>query len=350
MEQASIKGRGAQSITNNKFEKFAYDYSEEIEGSETGSLQTKTSVFFESPLNIISKNDSDDLGFSKSINPYQGCEHGCIYCYARNSHEYWGFNIGIDFESKIVVKQDAPVLLERKFLSKQWSPEVIALSGNTDCYQPLERKYKITRNLLRIFAKYRNPVGLITKNKLITRDIDILKDLAKDNLVHVMISLTTLNEDLRRLMEPRTSSGEQRLEAVKQLSDAGIPTGVMIAPIIPSLNDEEIPELLKQSAEHGARSASYTVVRLNGGVGELFKDWLQKKYPNRSSKVISKIESLHGGQVNDTEWGRRLKGEGNYSMMIEQLFKKTRNQYSGDKQMPQFDVTKFRFGGNYTLF
>ncbi len=349
MSSASVKGRGSQTLTNNRFERFGYDYSEN-QDIESESLTRKTQVFYESPVNIISKNSSDDLGFSKSINPYQGCEHGCIYCYARNSHEYWGFNSGIDFESKIIVKQDAPVLLERKFLSKSWKPEVIALSGNTDCYQPLERKYKITRKLLKVFEKYRNPVGIITKNSLITRDIDVLSKLAKENLVHVIISLTTLNEDLRRIMEPRTATGNQRLKTIEELTEAGIPVGVMTAPIIPGLNDEEIPELLRNAANHGAVSASYTVVRLNGEIGNLFRDWLVKNFPDRSEKVIHQIEELHGGQINDTEWGRRLKGDGNFASMIEQLFKKSRGKYFANTTLPSLDTGKFRYGGNYTLF
>lgn len=344
-----VKGRGSQMVTPNKFQNQYYDYDEDSKTARE-ELESNTEVFYETPHNVISKNNSDDLGFDKSINPYQGCEHGCIYCYARNSHEYWGFNAGIDFERKIVIKEKASELLEKKFLSKSWRPEVVMLSGNTDCYQPLERKFKITRRLLSVFEKYRNPVGMITKNNLITRDIDILSELAKNNLVQVMISITTLDETLRRVMEPRTSTGIQRLDAIQKLTDAGIPTGVMTAPIIPGLNDQEIPELLKRSAEAGAVTASYTVVRLNGQIAELFKDWVVKHYPDRSDKVLNQIKELHGGTLNDSDFGKRMKGKGVYSNMIEQLFKKSREKYFYGRSMPGYDFTKFRFKGNYSLF
>ena len=323
-----------------------------IEGIDEEALSSspQTSVFLEHPKNIISENDSPDLHFKFSINPYQGCEHGCIYCYARNVHHYWGFGAGLDFEQKIIVKPEAPRLLEKRFLSKSWKPAMIMLSGNTDCYQPLERKYKLTRGLLQVFNKYKNPVGIITKNSLILRDLDLLKELSKDHLVRVMISITTLDEDLRRRMEPRTASGNKRLKVIEALSNSGVPVGVMTAPLIPGLNDHELPELLKRASESGAFDASYTVVRLNGAIGDLFKDWLHKNFPDKYNKVLHGIESLHHGQVNDSNWSRRQKGEGHVSQMIANLFSIAKKQYFTHKKPSPINLTKFRRGGNYELF
>lgn len=314
-------------------------------------LKPQTELYYENPKNIISKNDSPDLGWTNSINPYQGCEHGCVYCYARNSHQYWGFSAGLDFESKIIVKKEAPALLEKKFLSKYWKPSVIMLSGNTDCYQPLEKKFKLTRQLLAVILKYRNPVGLITKNSLITRDIDILSELARLNLVTVHISITTLDEKLRGRMEPRTASSKKRMETVKKLSEAGVPVGVMVAPIIPGLNNHEIPKIIEQAAKNGARSIGHNVVRLNGQVSIIFKDWIAKNYSDRATKVWNLISTLHGGKVNDSEWGRRMKGDGNIAESIRQMIELSKKKYLSDKEpLPELDCTKFRKRGNYSLF
>ncbi len=285
-----------------------------------------------------------------SLNPYQGCEHGCIYCYARNTHEYWGFSAGLDFESKIIVKQNAPALLEKFLIHPDWHATPIMVSGNTDCYQPLERKLEITRKLLMIFAKYRHPVGMISKNSLVTRDIDILTDLAKDNLVQVHISITTLNEDLRRVMEPRTASAKKRLMTVEALSKAGIPVGIMNAPIIPGLNHHEIPAVLKAAADHGALGVGMTMVRLNGSIGKIFEDWLRKNFPDRFEKVWHQISEVHGGHVNDSTFGRRMTGEGNYAEAVHQLFRSAKKKYFAGRSMPPLDLTKFRKGGNLNLF
>jgi len=350
MNDEFIKGRGSQINTKNKFLKNEY-VEEHIEGLDE-QLQTapSTQIFYERPKKIVNKVSSPDLGLMYSMNPYQGCEHGCIYCYARNSHEYWGFSAGLDFESKIIVKENAPALLEQQLLSASWQPVPIAVSGNTDCYQPLEQKFLITRRILEVFAKYRHPVGVITKNGLITRDIDLLSDLAKDNLVHVYISITTLDEDLRRAMEPRTASGIKRLKTIEQLSAAGIPTGVMTAPIIPGLNHHEIPTLIQAAAGHGACAAGMTVVRLNGSIATLFEDWLRKNFPDRFEKVWNQIADLHGGNVNDSQFGRRMRGEGNLADVIQQLFRVSKNRHLKDKSMPPYDLTKFRKGGNLSLF
>ncbi|SKC75157.1 PA0069 family radical SAM protein [Ohtaekwangia koreensis] len=350
MEDEYFKGRGAQIKTGNRFLKAEY-VTEHIEGLDEPLFSAPTTqIFYETPKKIVNKVTSPDLRMMYSSNPYQGCEHGCIYCYARNSHEYWGFSAGLDFESKIIVKKDAPKLLEKFILHPDWQPVPISLSGNTDCYQPLERKFEITRGMLKIFAQYRHPVGIITKNSLVTRDLDLLKDLAQDNLVHVYISITSLDENLRRAMEPRTASGIKRLQTVEALAKAGVPVAIMNAPIIPGLNHHEIPQILKAASDHGALGVGMTVVRLNGSIGKIFEDWLRKNFPDRFDKVWHQICSLHGGNVNDSQFGRRMGGEGNYAETIHQLFTISKKKYFAGKTMPPVDLTKFRRGGNLSLF
>lgn len=345
-----FKGRGSQIKTGNKFLKAEY-VAEHIEGLDEPLLSAPaTQIFYESAKKVVNKVESPDLQGMYSMNPYQGCEHGCIYCYARNTHEYWGFSAGLDFESKIIVKENAPQLLEKFLAHPDWHATPIMLSGNTDCYQPLERKLEITRKLLMIFSKYRHPVGIISKNSLITRDIDILSDLAKDNLVQVNISITTLNEDLRRAMEPRTASAKKRLLTVEALAKAGVPVGIMNAPIIPGLNHHEIPAVIKAAAEHGAMSVGMTMVRLNGSIGKIFEDWLRKNFPDRFDKVWNQICAVHGGNVNDSVFGRRMTGEGNYAEVVQQLFRSAKKKYFEGRSMPSMDLTKFRKGGNLNLF
>lgn len=349
-EDDYIKGRGAQIKTANRFIKQHY-VAEHIEGiDEQMTLGQHTQIFYEQPKKIVNKITSPDLSMMYSLNPYQGCEHGCIYCYARNSHEYWGFSAGLDFESKIVIKKNAPALLEKFLLHPDWQATPISVSGNTDCYQPVERTLAITRSLLKVFARYRHPVGMITKNSLILRDIDLLQDLASDNLVHIYISITTLNEDLRRVMEPRTASGKKRLQVIEALAKAKIPVGVMNAPIIPGLNQEEIPAILKAAADHGASTAGMTVVRLNGSIEKIFEDWLRKNFPDRFDKVWNQICDMHGGQVNDSRFGRRMSGEGIYSDIIHQLFRHSKRKYFAERSMPAYNLTAFRRGGNLSLF
>lgn len=349
-EEEYFKGRGAQIKTGNKFLKAQY-VEEHIEGLDEPLLSApSTQLFYETPKTIVNKVTSPDLGMMYSTNPYQGCEHGCIYCYARNSHEYWGFSAGLDFESKIVVKKNAASLLEKFILNPNWEPVPISVSGNTDCYQPIEKKLEITRSMLKVFAQYRHPLGMITKNSLVLRDIDLLTDLAKDNLVHVYISITTLDESLRRVMEPRTASALKRLQTVEALAKAGVPVGVMNAPIIPGLTHHEIPAVLKAAADHGAQAVGMTIVRLNGSIGQIFEDWLRKNFPDRFEKVWNQISSMHGGQVNDSQFGRRMTGEGNFAEAIHQLFRTSKAKYFKDCRMPPIDLTKFRKGGNLSLF
>jgi len=346
-----LKGKGAQINTQNKWNKHTLD-TEDVDGLDEELLIDKpeTEYFTENPKKIISINKSPDLGLEASVNPYQGCEHGCVYCFARNTHEYWGFSAGLDFETKIMVKPEAPVLLEKAFLQSSYKPKVIMLSGNTDCYQPAEKKFKITRKLLEVFEKYQHPVGIITKNTLIKRDLDILKDLAASGLVNVIFSITSLNESLRQKLEPRTTTAKKKLQVMEELSKEGIPVGVMNAPLIPGLNHHEIPEVLKASADAGAQFASYTVVRLNGQISNIFKDWLSKNFPDRADKVWHQIMELQGGKVNDSNFGKRIKGDGEIAGIIKKLFEVSKRKYFGEKQFAPLDLTKFRKGGAYRLF
>jgi DNA repair photolyase len=350
MGQDYFKGRGAQIKIENKFLKAQY-VMEHIEGLDEPLLENPaTQIFQENAKKILNRVDSPDLGFGYSMNPYQGCEHGCIYCYARNTHEYYGFSAGLDFESKIIVKRNAPQLLEKELMKPTWNAVPIMLSGNTDCYQPQEKKFEITRKMLKVLANYRHPVSIISKNSLVLRDLDLLQDLAADNLVHVYISITTLDEELRRAMEPRTASSIKRLKTVEALAKANVPVGIMNAPIIPGLNHHEIPEVLKAAADHGACNAGMTVVRLNGSIGPIFEDWLRKNFPDRFEKVWNQICSMHGGNVNDSNFGRRMRGEGNIADAIHQLFKASKKKYFADRSMPVYDLTKFQKGGSLSLF
>jgi DNA repair photolyase len=350
MKENYFKGRGAQIKPQNPFSRTVYTQTHP-EGLDEELIQKPyTQIFEDHPQKIVSKNDSPDINMPLSINPYQGCEHGCIYCYARNSHTYWGFDAGLDFETKIMVKKNAPDLLEKTLRSSKWKPAAIVLSGNTDCYQPIERKLQITRQLLKVFRSFRHPVAIITKNALIKRDLDILIDLAAMNLVHVYFSINTLDEKLRYVMEPRTSSSIARLEAMKQLSAQGIPTGVMVAPIIPALNSSDIHPVLKAAGRSGARSAGFTVVRLNGQDAELFKNWLLHHFPDRSEKVWNQIKSLHGGKPNDSNWGRRITGAGPLAESIRQQFRIYRRMTIGNHQLPPLNLELYRKNPTPTLF
>lgn len=291
---------------------------------------------------IVNPVPSPDVPLQWGMNPYQGCEHGCTYCYARTTHEYLGYNAGIDFETKILVKKQAAALLRKKFMLKSWKGEAIMLSGNTDCYQPIERKLKITRSLLETCAEFKNPVGIITKNTLVTRDIDILADMAKDDLTHVVISFTSLQEDLRQILEPRTSSVKSKLQAIEKMSLAGIPVIVGMAPIIPALNSHEIMNMAKAVSEAGAMQMSYTTVRLNGEVQTLFEDWLERHFPDRKQKVMGQIADLHGGTVQDNRFNTRMKGEGHVAKMISQQMKLARKRYNLNQEIPKLNETLFR--------
>ncbi|MEO8148476.1 MAG: PA0069 family radical SAM protein [Bacteroidia bacterium] len=337
-----LKGRGAQINTPNRFLKHTY-VTEHIEGLDEPLItDEKTQVFIEHPKTVVNKMTSPDVNMFNTINPYQGCEHGCIYCYARNAHNYYGFSAGLDFERKIIVKPDAAKLLRKHFENKNYKCEPITLSGNTDCYQPLEQKYKITRSLLEVMLEYKNPVGMITKNSLILRDVDVLSELAKHNLVHVMVSITSLREELRLMMEPRTATAKKRLQVIEELSKNNIPVGVMTAPIIPGLNSDEIPELIKSAAAVGAVAAGYTIVRLNGEIKKIFNDWLYKNLPDAADKIWNHIKECHNGQVNDSRWGKRMSGDGKMAESIKQLFMMSKKKYMSGRSMPAYDMTLFK--------
>ena len=321
-----IKGRGAQINTANPFQTTFSEQSDVWYDEDLSSFQ-RTKYIDTHPKKIVNAVNSPDLGFEYSLNPYQGCEHGCIYCYARNTHPYWGYSAGIEFEQKILIKKNAPQLLEQKLKSKSWKAKPIMLSGNTDCYQPAEKKYQLTRKILEVLWKYKHPVSIITKNALILRDLNLLSELARLNLIQVAISLTTLNEQLRTKLEPRAASGLKRLKVVEKLSDAGVPVLAMLAPIIPSLNDMEIPKMAEASAKAGARNISHSIVRLNGEVGVIFKDWLIKNYPDRYDRVIHQIEDCHGGQINDSSFSSRMKGKGQIADMIKQQVRLSKQRY-----------------------
>jgi DNA repair photolyase len=316
----NIHGRGASSNTPNRFS--ATEYFAEIQewDAHEEKAPLKTEIFKDSSRSILSANDSPDIGFRYSLNPYRGCEHGCAYCYARPTHEYLGFSAGLDFESKIVVKESAPDLLRQKFSSKAWQPELIVMSGNTDCYQPLERQWQLTRRCLEVFLEYRNPIYMITKNFLITRDIDILGGLAELNLMGAIISVTTLDSELSAVLEPRASRPPARLKAIEILTKAKIPVMVNVAPVIPGLTDHEMPKILEAAAQAGARRACFVPLRLPLAVRPLFIEWLKVHRPERLDKVLNQVRDMKGGQLNNSQFGERMRGSGAFAENLRQLF------------------------------
>ncbi len=327
-----IKGRGAQINPANRF----HEHYDDCPPDRSDVVQTQYIEVY--PKTILNKVDSPDIGMAYSLNPYQGCEHGCVYCYARNTHNYWGYSAGIDFEQKILVKKNSAQLLENKIRHKNWEPIPIMLSGNTDCYQPIEKELGITREILEVLWKYRHPVGVITKNELILRDLDILKKMAEHRLVKASISLTTLDEQVRRFLEPRTASVKRRLHTIKTLADNGIPVNVMLAPIIPGLTDHEIIDMARVVSELGARSIAYTMVRLNGDVAEIFEDWVHKSFPDRAERILNRIRDCHGGQLNDSRFGTRMSGEGRIAEIIRQQIQLARKLYFEGKTKPEYDL------------
>tara|TARA_R110000796_G_scaffold37722_3_gene95096 strand:+ start:49695 stop:50768 length:1074 start_codon:yes stop_codon:yes gene_type:complete len=341
-KQDYIKGRGAQQNTVNKFLQFSNETRDDflefcrIEGEEADKNKTQYIPIF--PKTIVNKVTSPDIGMGYSMNPYQGCEHGCIYCYARNTHEYWGYSAGLDFERKILIKKDAPKLLEDKLKSKNWKAHTIVMSGNTDCYQPAEHKFQITKACLEVFLKYKHPVGIITKNALILRDINILSQLAKDNLIGVNVSITSLSEETRRILEPRTTTIKKRLETIRILSENNIPVNAMLAPIIPGINSHEILNLAKTVSENGALSFGFTVVRLNGAIGQIFSDWIRKTLPDRADKVLHQIQECHGGTLNDSRFGIRSRGEGKIATQIHDVMQLAKQKYFKNKTFPKLNT------------
>ncbi len=342
IDEKPIKGRGAVEQVANRFLRTHYGVAHWEGVDEVEEEVQPTKYLIENPRTIINPVNSPDLSFKWSLNPYQGCEHGCSYCYARPTHEYWGYSAGLDFERVIIVKRNAPELLDKALRHPKWKAEPITISGNTDCYQPIERKEQITRKILEVAHAFNQPIAMITKNALILRDIDLLQDMASRDLASVAISFTSLNEDLRRVLEPRTSTGRNRLKAIETLSKAGIPVHAMIAPIIPTLNEPEVPTLLKAAADAGARSAGYTILRTNGAVKPVFRKWVEEHYPDRAAKIISQASHLHGGSMNDSEWGRRMKGSGAFAHNIERIFKIMRDRYFAGRESPELRSDLFK--------
>lgn len=337
-QQSSYQGRGTSLNLPNRFDRIVIDQDPEWELQQR---QYQTVYLRDFSKTILSCNDSPDIPFSVSLNPYRGCEHGCVYCYARPTHEYMGLSSGLDFESVIFCKTDAPELLRKELSAKSWTPRTLVMSGVTDCYQPVERKLRITRQCLEVAGAFKNPVAIITKNHLIARDIDLFQQMTRWRGCAVSISLTSLRRDLARVMEPRASQPEDRLEAVRQLSRAGIPVGVMVAPIIPALNDEEIPSLLKAARDAGALWAAYTVVRLPYGVKDLFTDWLTRCFPERKDKILHRIEHVRGGKLNDPRFGSRMSGEGIFAQQIRQLFEAGCKKIGFHPTWPELNAAAF---------
>ncbi|MEO1934092.1 MAG: PA0069 family radical SAM protein [Myxococcales bacterium] len=309
----------------------------------------RTEIIPDASRSALTRNKSPDIPFQFSLNPYRGCEHGCAYCYARPTHEYLGYSAGLDFETKILVKERAPELLRKELSARSWKPQVVAISGVTDAYQPIERRLEITRRCLEVFAEFRNPITIITKSALVTRDIDLLQRLAADQAVSVALSITTLNPELQRVLEPRASSSKERLRAIKTLTDAGIPTGVMVAPILPGLTDMETPALLEAAASAGAGWAGQTVLRLPHGVREIFDDWLLTHRPLRRKKVLSRLESLRGGRLNDPRFGTRMRGEGRFAAQIADLFRLWARRQGLEGPAPTLSAAAFRRPGGTQL-
>ena len=340
-EDQYLQGRGAQFNTKNRFLKDERT-KEHIEAIDDWEEPNPATEYMEQEVkSIVNKVESPDLSMMYSMNPYAGCEHGCIYCYARNVHEYWGYSAGLDFERKIIVKMNAPQMLRKFLMHPKWEGHPIMLSGNTDCYQPAEQKYRITRQLLEVCNEFNQPVGILTKNSWIIKDKDVLLEMAKKRLVSAMVSVTSFNEDLRRVMEPRTTTAIQRLKVIEELSNAGVHMGIMMGPMIPGLNEHEMQRIMKAGKEHGAKFTAYTFIRLNGAIKFLFHDWLYKNFPDRADKVWHLIESAHDGKVNDTRWGVRMRGEGNIAKMVAQQYKKYGKLYGMNEDRWELDTTKF---------
>lgn len=331
-----MKGRGASSNPANRFDRLELDW--EVPPPE----RVPTEYLVDSSKSIISTNSSPDVGFNASLNPYRGCSHGCSYCYSRPTHEYLGFSAGLDFESKILVKPDAPGLLRETLASPKWEPQPLALSGVTDPYQPVEKKLEVTRSCLEVLAEARNPTLLITKNRLITRDLDLLEELNRHQAVSAALSITTLDGDLARVMEPQASHPRDRLRALAELSAAGIPTSVMIAPVIPGLTDHELPAILEAAAEAGAERAGYVLLKLPGAVEEVFLTWLEEHFPERKAKVLSRIRAFRDGRLNQSDFAVRGRGSSALAKEFADFFAIQCRRHGLDRPRPELSINHFR--------
>ncbi len=356
---AGIRGRGAADNPTNRFERLAYEREpdgdatslEDGDGDGTGPPPPATVYLRDPSRTILARNDSPDVGFDVSLNPYRGCEHGCAYCYARPTHEYLGFSSGLDFETRILVKEAAPELLRRELAAKRWRPQVVGMCGVTDPYQPIERRLGLTRRCLQVFAEFRNPVQMITKNALIARDADLLAELAAHGAASACVSITTLDPKLHRQMEPRASHPAQRLRAVRALAEAGVPVGVMVAPVVPGLTDHEMPAILAAAREAGAGFAGHIVLRLPRNVKELFASWLERHHPERKDKVLNRLRALRGGALDDPRFGTRMRGTGIYAAQIRDLFELSCRRAGFDEgaSRPALSTAAFRRPGDAQL-
>jgi len=342
MDLIPIRGRGASYNPPNRFERLHLDLDPVPDDPDDPTPGPATQYFRDHTRSIIARNDSPDIPFSASVNCYRGCSHGCIYCFARPFHEYLGFSAGLDFETRIMVKEDAPELLRRELGSRRWEPQVISMSGVTDPYQPIERKLRLTRGCLEVLAEARNPVGIVTKNHLVTRDVDLLGELARHDAVIVFLSVTTLDPKLQRVMEPRTSTPARRLDAIRELSAAGIPTGVMVAPSIPGLTDHEMPRILEAAAGAGATSAGYVPLRLPFAVKELFEKWLEQHFPDRKDKVLNRVREMRGGKLNESEFYGRMRGEGVWATYLRRSFETTCRRLGLNERDLRLSTAAFR--------
>ena len=341
------KGRGAGSNATGRFERLVYVGYVPIEERD----RVETVVSPDNTRSILAKNDSPDVPFSVSINPYRGCEHGCIYCFARPTHAYLGLSPGLDFETKIFSKPKAPELLRQELAKPKYHPEPIALGANTDPYQPAEREHRITRGVLEVLAEHEHPVGIVTKSHLVLRDLDLLAPMAEKGLAHVLVSITTLDPELARRMEPRASTPEKRLSAISELSAAGVPCGVLASPMIPALNDSELERILEASAAAGATSAGYILLRLPLELKELFAEWLEAHYPDKASHVLSLMRQAHGGELYRSQFGERMRGTGPYAEILERRFRVAARKHGLLERLVPLDTTRFRRPGQqFQLF
>lgn len=351
MRNLPIHGRGAAENPPNRFERLSVSREAWTEEEDP---DPETKLYRDDTRSVLATNDSPDVPFEVSLNPYRGCEHGCVYCYARPTHEYLGLSAGLDFETRIFVKEDAPALLREELEDPSWEPKPVAMSGVTDPYQPAERRLEITRGCLEVLAEFRNPVGIVTKSRLVTRDRDLLAELAEHDAARVNVSVTTLDEDLKVKMEPRAPAPGRRLDAIEQLAGAGVPVGVLVAPVIPGLTDHEIPEILSAVADAGASHASYVLLRLPHGVSDLFERWLERHFPDRKDRVLNRIRDTRGGRLNDPRFGSRMSGEGPFARQISEMFEISARRHGLDGASGGLSTDAFRRpttgGGQVEMF
>ena len=351
----AARGRGAGSNVSGRYESREREaFDDGWTGDDEPPAPLRTTVTPEKARTIITRNDSPDVGFDRSINPYRGCEHGCIYCYARPAHAYMGLSPGLDFESRLFFKPNAAALLTRELAKSSYSPATIHIGGNTDPYQPQERVLRVTRQVLEVLAEHRHPLSIITKSGMITRDLDVLGPMGRAGLARAAISVTTLDRRLARVMEPRAATPERRLAAVRALAEAGVPTVVMFAPVIPGLNDQELESILKRAAEAGAIGAGYVALRLPLEIKDLFREWLEARLPDRAARVMSLVRQMRGGKDYDAKWGQRMRGEGPIAELIGQRFRNAKRRFGLDTTTPALDTSQFhvppRQGDQLDLF